>query len=94
MVEGDLDFDLSQDGTLILKYYQVNVQNAVLRTGFQIFWILCSPRLENFEITLESWPLFEGDFDFNLSQKGTFIFFTKNDLSPLGFLKTVLTSEI
>ena len=35
-----------------------------------------------------------GDFGFNLSKKGTLIFFTKNNLSPLGFLKTVLTSGI
>ena len=62
--------------------------------GLIAFWILCSPRWEHYEITLESFPLLEGDFGFNLSQKGTLIFFTKNDLSPLGFLKTVLTSEI
>ena len=34
MVEGDLDFDMSQWGTLILKYYQLNVQNAVPRGVF------------------------------------------------------------
>ena len=34
MVEGDLDFDLSWVGTLILKYYQLNVQDAVFRVCF------------------------------------------------------------
>ena len=34
MVEGDSDFDLSEGGTLILKYYQLNVQNAVLEGVF------------------------------------------------------------
>ena len=66
MVAGDLDFILSWVGTLILKYYQL-VQDAVFRVGFWLFLILYSTRWKNFEITLESWPLLEGDFGFNLS---------------------------
>ena len=67
---------------MILKYYQFIVQNAVHRGGFQLFWILCSPRWENFEITLESWPLLEGDFGLNLSILEGYFDFSPKTNSP------------
>ena len=62
-------------------------RSAVFQILFLAFLYFVLSSMRKFWITLDSWPLLEGDFGLNLFKKGTLIFFTKNDLSPLGFLK-------